>query len=361
MKVAPRTDPPTRFPPMPLPPLTGHEGVKTRLAGAHASGKLPQALLLTGPRGVGKQRLALWLAQLIQCDAPGQEPCGECRSCRLVQSLQHPDVHWFVPVELSKRGGSGGSDADKQIDLVTEALAEEMAARREQPLYGPVTGLAGHPVASVRLLLRQLALTPAMGTRKVFVVGDAERLVPQLGTEVAANALLKALEEPPADSVIILTAADPNALLPTVLSRVVLVRVARIADSVVTAFAQQMLGIQGKDELAQRVTAAEGCIGKLFATEGSGSGQADGATRFMDAPLQYALGQVPFEARGGFTDMLDALANKLRSEVRRGGDTEKLVEAIVLVMDARDLAQGNVNPQLLAAVLAHDLGGARRA
>jgi len=200
-----------------------------------------------------------------------------------------------------------------------------------------------------------------MGKRKVFVVGDAERLIPQLGTEVAANALLKALEEPPADSVIILTAADPNALLPTVLSRVVLVRMARIADSVVTAFAQQTLGIQDKDELAQRVAVADGCIGKLFATEGSRSGQADQATRFMDAPLQYALGQVPFQARGGFTDMLDALADKLRSEVKRGGDTEKLVEAIALVMDARDLAQGNVNPQLLAAVLADDLRVVRRA
>ena len=345
---------------MPLPPLAGHEGVKTRLAGAHASGKLPQALLLTGPRGVGKQRLALWLAQLIHCEAPRQEPCGQCRPCRLVLSLQHPDVHWFVPVELSKRGGSGGSDADKQIDLVADALAEEMTARREQPLYAPVVGLASHPVASVRLLLRRLALTPALGKGKVFIVGDAERLIPQLGTEVAANALLKALEEPPADSVIILTAADPNALLPTVLSRVVLVRVARIADSVVTAFAQQALGISGKDELAQRVTAVEGCIGKLFAIEGIRSGQPDQADRFMEAPLLHALGQVPFQARGGFTDMLDALADKLRSEVKRGGDTGKLVEAIALVMDARDLAQGNVNPQLLAAVLAEDLREVRR-
>lgn len=343
-----------------LPPLIGHEGVKTRLAGAHASGKLPQALLLTGPRGVGKQRLALWLAQLIQCDAPGQEPCGECRSCRLVQTLQHPDVHWFVPVELSKRGGSGGSDADKQIDLVSEALAEEMAVRREHPFYPPVVGLASHPVASVRLLLKRLVLTPAMGRRKVFIVGDAERLIPQLGTEVAANALLKALEEPPADSVIVLTAADPNALLPTVLSRVVLVRVARLADSVVTAFAQQTLKISSKDELAQRVAAAEGSIGKLFATEGGRSGQPDQADRFMDTPLLYALGQVPFQARGGFTEMLDALADKLRSEVKRGGNTEKLVEAIALVMDARDLAQGNVNPQLLAAVLGGDLREVRR-
>jgi len=213
----------------------------------------------------------------------------------------------------------------------------------------------------VRLLLKRLALTPAMSRRKVFIVGDAERLIPQLGTEVAANALLKALEEPPADSVIVLTATDPGALLPTVLSRIVLVRVARIADSDVTAFAQQTLGISNKVELAQRVTAAEGCIGKLFATAPVRSGQPGGdqAARFLDAPWLFALGQVPFQARGGFTDMLDSLASRLRSEAQRGGDTEKLVEAIALVLDARDLAQGNVNPQLLAAVLAEDLQAMR--
>jgi DNA polymerase III subunit delta' len=345
---------------MPLPPLIGHERVKTKLAGAHASGKLPQALLLAGPRGVGKQRLALWLAQLIHCEVPGQEPCGQCRPCHLVASLQHPDVHWFVPVELSKRGGTATGDADKQVELVADALAEEMAARREQPLYGPPAGLASHPVAAVRLLLKRLALTPAMGNRKVFIVGDAERLIPQLGTEVAANALLKALEEPPADSVIIITAADPNALLPTIISRVVLIRVARIPDSDVTAFVQQTLGISDKDELTQRVTAAGGCIGKLFATEITRSGHSDQVIRFLEAPLLFALGQVPFQARGGFTEMLDGLAEKLHSEAKRGGDTEKLVEAIALVLDARELAQGNVNPQLLAAVLAEDLQATRR-
>jgi DNA polymerase III subunit delta' len=349
---------------MPLPPLIGHERVKSKLAGALAAARLPQSLLLVGPRGVGKQRLALWLAQLIHCEAPvGQEPCGTCRSCRLVLSLQHPDVHWFVPLELSKRAGSGSGsgsagDADKQVELAADALADEMAARRDQPLYGQPAGLASHPVAAIRLLLRRLALTPAMGTRKVFVVGDAERLIPQLGTEVAANALLKALEEPPADSVIILTAADPNALLPTILSRVVLVRLARIADSDVTAFAQQSLGMTVTAELAQRVTAAEGCIGKLLAPAPVRFGQpggADQAARFLDAPWLFALGQVPFQARGGFTDMLDALAVRLRTAAKHGGETEKLVEAIALVLDARDLAQGNVNPQLLAAVLAEDL------
>src|SRR6266511_3461138 len=200
---------------MPIPPLFGHDGVKRRLAGAVAAARLPQALLFEGPRGVGKQRLALWLAQCLVCEK--EEACGECRACRLVGSLQHPDVHWFVPLELSKKG----ADADKQVELVADALAEEMTARREQPMYQAPGGLASHGIAAVRLLLRRLSLTPAMGRRKVFIVGDAERLVPQRGMEDAANALLKALEEPPADAVMVLTTADPEALLPTVMSRVV--------------------------------------------------------------------------------------------------------------------------------------------
>src|SRR6267142_7026243 len=128
--------------PMPLPPLFGHDGIRKRLAGAMAAGRLPQALLFEGPRGVGKQRLALWLAQCLMCD---KGACGECQACRLVATLQHPDVHWFVPLELAKKG----ADADKQVDLVAEALAEEMAARREQPLYQAPQGLASHSIAAV--------------------------------------------------------------------------------------------------------------------------------------------------------------------------------------------------------------------
>jgi DNA polymerase-3 subunit delta' len=340
----------------------GHETVKSMLGGAVSAGRLPQAILLAGPRGVGKQRVALWLAQLLTCERPvGGEPCGACTPCRQVLTLQHPDVHWFVPLEISKKG----ADADKQVDLVAEALAEEMAERRERPLYDPFAttsggGLASHPIAAVRLLLRRVALTPAAGPRKIFIIGDAERLIPQLGTEDAANALLKVLEEPPADTTLILTAADPHALLPTILSRVVLVRVARLSDTVVAAFAQQVLGITSKAELTQRVSTAEGCIGKLFATGGVRSGSVAQADRFLAGPLGFALGQVPFQARGGFTDMLDALAGRLREAASAGGETDKLVEAIARVMDTRQLAQGNVNPQLLAAVLAEDVGKAQR-
>ena len=350
---------------MPIPPLYGHEGIRHRLAGAIASGRLPQALLFEGPRGVGKQRLALWMAQLMVCEARGGageggkgEPCGTCQQCKLVLTLSHPDVHWFVPVELLKKG----ADADKQVELVEEALAEEMAARRERPFYEPPAGLASHGIAAVRLLLRRLVLTPALARRKVFIIGDAERLVPQAGADAAANALLKALEEPPTDTVFVLTAAEPDALLPTILSRVVRVRVPHLADSIVALFAQHGLGVKGKRSLDQRVAVAEGCIGRLLAAGERAAGSGAAAERLRatisGGPVQryaFALSQQPFQARGAFTEMLDGLLEQLREQAHAGRDTEQVVEAIAQVLEARGLAQGNVNPQLVAAVLADDL------
>jgi DNA polymerase-3 subunit delta' len=268
-------------------------------------------------------------------------------------------VHWFVPLEPSKKSG----DADKQVEVVEDALAAEMAARREQPLYEAPSGLAIHGIAAVRLLLRQLALKPALGQRKVFVIGDAERLVPQVGAEAAANALLKALEEPPPNTVFVLTATEPEALLPTILSRVVRVRVARLADSVVAAFAQRELGVTGQRAVAQRVAAADGCIGRVLAEGERQDRGGEAAERFAAAvkagPVRryaFALGQQPFQARGGFTEMLDGLLERLREQARAGEETGRVVRAIARVLEARTLAQGNVNPQLVAAVLGGDWG-----
>src|SRR2546430_3117483 len=160
---------------MPIPPLYGHEGTRNRLVGAIASGRLPQALLFEGPRGVGKQRLALWLFRSLVCEKAekagdkAREGCGECQQCKLVLNLSHPDVHWFVPLELTKKSG----DADKQVDVVQEALAEEMAARREQPLYEAPAGLASHGNAAGRPLLRRAGAQTPAGPRQGVVVRGA--------------------------------------------------------------------------------------------------------------------------------------------------------------------------------------------
>ena len=93
-------------------------------------------------------------------------------------------------------------------------------------LYERPDGSMGIYVYVTRLLVQLARKSPAMARRKVFVIGDAERMVPQAANPEAANALLKLLEEPPADTTFILTSSEPGALLPTIRSRVVSVRVA---------------------------------------------------------------------------------------------------------------------------------------
>jgi DNA polymerase III subunit delta' len=323
---------------------------------------------------VGKQRLALWLAQLVLCERPGQEPCRGCRTCRLVESLSHPDLHWFVPIPRPK-----ASDPDKQVEEASQAIAQVMEERRSQPLYLESDGMAIHGIATVRLLQRRAALTSVEGGRRVFIIGEADRLVPQESSQEAANALLKLLEEPPAGSLFILTTVDPGRLLPTVRSRSVLVRLGRVSDDEVRSFLETRLHpVPSAEELRQRVALAEGSIGRALATGEDVTKAQQSARQLLEAvlagpgpSLEQALRQPPWSARGEFTAMLDALAQTL-SEAARGTtgqkprwpvpngllryrDPDPLLKAMEYVADAREAAWGNVNPQLLLAVLGQEL------
>src|SRR5438093_12103431 len=131
---------------MPLHPLVGHRQASQRLARSLRGGRMPQVILITGPQGIGKQRLGLWLAQLLLCEQPGDEPCGRCRGCRQVLELSHPDLHWFVPIPRLK-----AAESEKQVEEAAELLGEAMAARRERHRYEPPDGMASHPVASAKL------------------------------------------------------------------------------------------------------------------------------------------------------------------------------------------------------------------
>jgi DNA polymerase III subunit delta' len=359
---------------MPLHPLIGHLGARRRLAKAAGTGKLPQVLLITGGTGVGKQRLALWLAQLVLCEHRGEEPCGNCRACRLVGTLSHPDVHWFVPIGRPK-----ASDPDKQVEEAAQALAQVMEERRTQPLYSETEGTAIHGIATVRLLQRRAALTSVEGGRRVFIIGEADRLVPQESSQEAANALLKLLEEPPPGSLFILTTVDPSRLLPTMLSRAVPVRLGKLTDGEVREFLEtQVRSRPSAEELEQRVAWSDGSIGRALAS-GEESGRAyqaarlllEGVTAGAGPSLEQALRQAPWAARGEFTAMLDALAEMLGDAAResvgqkprrsvpkslqRHRSPDPLLKAMEHVADAREAAWGNVNPQILLAVLGQEL------
>jgi DNA polymerase-3 subunit delta' len=357
-----------------LHPLVGHHETRRRLALGVQSKRLPQVLVLAGPWGVGKQRLALWLAQLVLCEAAREEPCGTCRSCRLVGGLAHPDLHWFVPIPRPKT-----SETDKQVEEASQAIAEAMEERRSRPLYAQSDGMASHGIASVRLLQRRAILTSVEGGRRVFIIGEADRLVSQESSQEAANALLKLLEEPPAGSLFVLTTVDTQRLLPTIRSRAALLRVGGVADADVRGFlATHLRPAPSAAELDQRVAAAEGSIGRALAV-GEDSGKAQhAAERLLEAVMagpgpsfEQALKQAPWSARGEFTAMLDALAETLSEAaretlgqtprrpvpqaLRRYGHPDRLLKAMEHVADARDAAWGNVNPQILLAVLGEEL------
>src|SRR5512135_2763098 len=101
---------------MALHPLVGHQEARSRVARAVGEGIFPHTVLLAGPAGVGKQRFALWVAQLLCCASPGDEPCGTCPPCRKVLNLAHPDLHWFVPIPRPKAG-----EPDKQVEEAAES------------------------------------------------------------------------------------------------------------------------------------------------------------------------------------------------------------------------------------------------
>ncbi|MEO8032405.1 MAG: hypothetical protein ABJC74_04155 [Gemmatimonadota bacterium] len=359
---------------MAIHPLTGHHAARQQLATARSRGSLPQVIALVGPEGVGKQRLALWLAQLVLCEHPGAEPCGGCIACAQVLNLSYPDLHWLSPVLRPK-----AADADKQVEEMAELQGELIAERRERPLYGPPDGLAGHFVSTARLIQKRAALTPAAGHWKVFIVGHAERLVPQESAADAANALLKLFEEPPANTIIILTTTDLSALLPTIRSRAVPLRLGRLADSEVTAFLREHLDpVPRPDQLTERVRLAEGAIGPALSGAAENHAAREAAHQILDAVLEApavraerALRQPPYSARGEFTATLDELGRTLADAARQAAGHQSkaplprglpgragiaaLSEASGRVAAAREAAQGNVNPQLLMAVLLDDL------
>lgn len=353
---------------MSIVPLYGHDALRRRLLDAWRAGRLPTSLLLHGPSGVGKQRLALWLAGAILCEESGA-PCGKCQSCRYVDDLSHPDLHWIFPRPRLK-------DSNPGLDDVRADFAEAIAERREQRgLYARPSGSEGIFVSAVRSIVHRAGISPALGHRKVFVIGDAERMVPQEGADMAANAFLKLLEEPPADTVIVITSSEPGALLPTIRSRVVALRLSPLPDEAVRAFLVDPLVREALSNAtipkadAERVRLAKGAPGVLLC--GSDLSQArDLAQRFLRAAdsgdrataLRLAFSQGSTRARGHFSDALEELTTLLHDRARacvERGDPRGAVAAslgVDAVQRAMEQASGNVSPNLVSASLLSELG-----
>jgi DNA polymerase-3 subunit delta' len=207
------------------------------LRAALASGTLPHASLFTGPSGVGKELAAVGLAQALLCqEAPG-EGCGRCSACGRVERLRHPDLLWVMPEdEQVRRRLAGRSDFDH---------VPSREVRVEQ----------------IRRLQDRLSLRGLESPRKVVLVLSAETMNPQ-----AQNAFLKTLEEPPADTTLLLVTSAPDRLLPTLRSRCVRIPFGPLPPELVAARVRELSGLTEAE--AEAVAAlADGSLERALAMD----------------------------------------------------------------------------------------------
>jgi DNA polymerase-3 subunit delta' len=302
----------------------------------------------------------------------------------MAERLEHPDLHWYFPVERPSRRPSSPAKLREALD---RARLAEVQRRREEPLQpAEADGPRGIYLELVQKMRQRAASRPAMGQRAVFIVGEAETMVPQAASPAAANAFLKLLEEPPRDTFFILTSSHAGALLPTVRSRVLAIRVAPLREEEVEAFLCDEAGWP-TEEARRLARISHGSIGRaLRLRNADGSGTHERADALLAAALASRQDRLEFlvtlpaaRARTEFANILEAVEERLRDITclalehpegtfdaegarRLIGDRRLPIDTLTRVADhideARAAAQGNVNPQAIASVLLMELAGA---
>jgi DNA polymerase-3 subunit delta' len=166
--------------------LIGQSALTARLRSALGQDRIAHAVIFAGPAGSGKRTVASIYARALLCSGSGSKPCNACPQCRKVLSGNHADLNVVRPEEEGKSLG----------------------------------------VDEARGLQRLIGVRPYEGGRAVVIVEDAQDLTVQ-----AQNALLKTLEEPPEHAILILLAETLSPLLPTILSRCAVFKMARLNDA----------------------------------------------------------------------------------------------------------------------------------
>jgi DNA polymerase-3 subunit delta' len=196
--------------------VIGQATVKNRLIHSYQEGRVPHALLLNGKEGSGALGLAMGMARFLLCEQKqANDSCGQCKSCRAVDSLQHPDLHFSFP--FFNISGKEKTTSDEFMEewrkmmlsttyFNTEYWVSQISKENKMLLF---------PVHEANNIAHKVFLKSFYGGPKIMVIWMAEMI-----KEDTANKLLKLLEEPPAQTIFILVTESMEQMLPTVLSRV---------------------------------------------------------------------------------------------------------------------------------------------
>ncbi len=213
--------------------IIGHDDTKQRLLRAVQTNHLAHALLFDGPTGSANLALALALAQYVNCeDKTDFDACGRCAACVKIQKLVHPDLHMVFPVANTAKGKTSEAYlADWRTFLLERPY-------RTLPDWLETTGADNKQgnisAEEARNILQKLALKSYEGAYKIMLIW-----LPELMNVASANALLKVLEEPPAQTLFLLVSNQPDKLLITILSRTQRVAVRAFTDEEVATYLRQ--------------------------------------------------------------------------------------------------------------------------
>lgn len=235
---------------MPWSRIVGQDRPIEVLSRALASGRVAGTYLFHGPAGVGTLPAALAFAQALQCERRGRpggpvdDACGVCLACTKVARLIHPDVHVYLPFPRVSKGADKDerpADYPERLRRLAEDpyAAVDYRQRASLDAEGVSNKQVEHRKTPVdRFFRHDMTFVPAEGRHVVGILADADRI----RTE-AANALLKLLEEPGPDVVLILTAERVENVLPTILSRCQRVRFDPLGADVIEAALVERRGV----------------------------------------------------------------------------------------------------------------------
>jgi DNA polymerase-3 subunit delta' len=228
--------------------IIGQVRVKELLRRTLQSGQVAHAYLLYGPGGVGKDALALEFARALNCLSQREEACDECDSCRKSAALQHPNIQLIVALPVGKNEEQGDGPLEKIAEDQLEAIQEQLRLKAENPYHRiTIPKATSIKINSIREIKRQAALSLYEQGRKVYIISNADEMNLQ-----ASNALLKTLEEPSPNTVLILTTSRRDQLLPTIVSRCQLIQCDPLEEIVIREY---LLHTQGLEPESARLIA----------------------------------------------------------------------------------------------------------
>ncbi|MBT3500977.1 MAG: AAA family ATPase [Candidatus Marinimicrobia bacterium] len=212
-----------------------------RLSKISTANQLGNAYLISGPRGCGKEGLAIRFSQLLNCEISSVNPCDSCPSCQRFHQLQHEKLNLIFPLPTVKKTTSDNSDdistvGNSDMELVTSAIAKKSKDHFYKIQIPKANRIL---IQSVRGLRKSLYLKSDPSGRKIVLILDAHLL--SAGQGEAANALLKILEEPPKNTTLVLVTDHVELLLPTILSRCQRLSVPRLNDETIMKWLQMKM------------------------------------------------------------------------------------------------------------------------